>query len=761
MNLFGIRQGVEFFATYDPLDQRNPFIQNFIEESQLDLYLESLWDTFNAQGSICFYLRPIGNKYDLLWFGKSEFEAFYDGPDLERVVIKYSYEKKQPFTNISSTKWVRLDITKDKILESENDSDPGLIENQTPLGQKSVVNTLERIPCIIIDNNPRKRGKRGVSDFEWLAGQIEEHNSMLGSINENIRFFGNPTLVSTRSEQQMLESGTVTMRPDKTASSAAGFVGPGRSSTKYINTQGNYEQGSYRIKKVVGDVERDERFGYIQPDAVGGDINRWVVQYEEAIRTAMGGVAENGINAGATAFEIKSLFGRAAATAKRKAKAIYDYGLCKLLKLAISIEESYFRQSFKLVTKWNEEKDGPLTDQIIRDYIFGGPETKPQGMPEGVVGLVPMGNLSVQWRWKGPVFEDSPQDKLQTSILGRNLAEEGVNTTEVFKVLFPDKTEEEIEAMLGGVPFRRTGQIMGTLQQMLGLIGQLGSIPDPLNPNAPLVFRYDLTPMIGQVLSKLNEELSHGRLNGSPDSDESSAYGIPSIDGGTNSDALSALTSANQYGISNLTGLHAGSGLPWLPGAHPSNAQLPVRTNPNTWLLSAQPGSLPPGASPGSAPVPHAGFSGAATAMGTYSPAVQRSPVPVSGPARAVGIVPPTIGPDGTVYPGGSSFAGGYGPGAGQPMAASVPSGGGLRQAPSTGIRADFTSRIPLPGSTVTSQPAVRPVQPSGIAYAPQPGNADLQSQPGILRQLFPTVFAAADAITRKSPAKRHKSNKR
>ena len=72
----------------------------------------------------------------------------------------------------------------------------------------------------------------------------------------------------------------------------------------------------------------------------------------------------------------------------------------------------------------------------------------------GVVGLIPDGDRAIEWRWKGPVFEDGTEDILNSSIVVRNLLELGVNSIEALRYLFPDKTDEERSAMLSGYPFR-------------------------------------------------------------------------------------------------------------------------------------------------------------------------------------------------------------------------------------------------------------------------------------------------------------------
>jgi hypothetical protein len=92
-------------------------------------------------------------------------------------------------------------------------------------------------------------------------------------------------------------------------------------------------------------IGETDRVVYLTPDAVSGDQNLYARQYREEIRTALGGVDELGITAGATAYEIKSLYGRAATTAARRCKGLLTYGLCKLFALVIFHEEQIFRSS--------------------------------------------------------------------------------------------------------------------------------------------------------------------------------------------------------------------------------------------------------------------------------------------------------------------------------------------------------------------------------------------------------------------------------
>ncbi len=71
----------------------------------------------------------------------------------------------------------------------------------------------------------------------------------------------------------------------------------------------------------------------------------YVKQYRSEIRLALGGV-DDIINLASTAYEIKTLYGRVAATAEKKARSLFSFGLCKLMGMIIKHEEYMFDESF-------------------------------------------------------------------------------------------------------------------------------------------------------------------------------------------------------------------------------------------------------------------------------------------------------------------------------------------------------------------------------------------------------------------------------
>ena len=136
-------------------------------------------------------------------------------------------------------------------------------------------------------------------------------------------------------------------------------------------------------------------------------------------------------------------------------------------------------------------------------------ETK--DVPAGVLGLAPDGDRTVSWRWMGPVYEDSAQDKLNQSIFTRNLQELGVDSIEALKYLFPSKTDDEIAGMLSGFPFRMVGQVQRAYSQFIDLINQEMRTPHPQQPDLPMAAdpRLDLTPFLYRTLESLQKEVTY------------------------------------------------------------------------------------------------------------------------------------------------------------------------------------------------------------------------------------------------------------
>ena len=207
-------------------------------------------------------------------------------------------------------------------------------------------------------------------------------------------------------------------------------------------------------------------------------------------------------------------------TAKKKATAIYTHGICRCLELILYQEERLFRATLAKASGLEEPvqppEDAPAEENdLYRQAMIGFDEKVKQIMmacmqtkiiPPGVTGLIPDGDLTVMWRWTGPVYEESTQDILNNSIVVRNLQELGVDSIEALKFLFPSKTDEERAAMLSGFPFRMVGELQNAFSQFARLVGGMMQTPHPESPDLPMAAdpRLDLTPYLDRKSTRLN-----------------------------------------------------------------------------------------------------------------------------------------------------------------------------------------------------------------------------------------------------------------
>ena len=707
MKMFGIRQGVEFYPNQDNFGtQRFDFIQQVIKFNRLDARLDSIWDRFLSYGKGLFYIRPTKKTYRLYWFDKDAYRTYYspDG-DLEEVIIIYAYKVKSSrgfggVGLVTDKRYVRLRITPSEIHELHSEQELSFDSLEATLNfndNKVLENTLGFIPCVEVLNNPDAFGTDGSGEFEWLANQIIAHDEMVKNIRANLSFFGNPTLLSSRPKHDIVETARDGAVQRPSIASQSGFQSEfSLSSSTFKQDPTERQQAGYiglpggglRVPRVIANLEPTDRVGFITPNAISTDQSRYVDQLRSEIRLALGGIDDLSIT-NVTATEIKSAYGRVSATAKKKCLQLYTYGVCRCFELMIYQEEQLFRKSLAVASgltypilpenadeealekhRKAKEKYEKGLDKAL-DKAF---ETKE--IPNGVIGLAPDGDRTVLWRWMGPVYEDTPQDKVNQSIFTRNLQELGVDSIEALKYLFPSKTDDEVAEMLSGYPFRMVGQVQRAYASFLDLINQEMRTPHPQRPDLPLAAdpRLDLTPFLYRTLESLQKEVTYAGRYRSAD-----PIGTPTV-----------FDPAEQLrGAGGTTDGSAGTG---------GNNQ-PVG------------GTLPAG--PGTS-APDAGAD-------------------LGGTLRPYPVVPavPTF--------------------SGEPVQGGVQPGG---------VTPEFTSSIPVPGSTVRTDTRNRPGQlqfPTDRNIQQQFGSPDLSVQPGLLAQLFPNIAGNNNTTT---PRKRGKSSK-
>lgn len=550
LRLFMLRQGLEFFPSQDTFGFRKNFIAELVQENEIDARLEGIIDDFLIDGKGLFYFRPVRDSYRIMWFSKENYRAYYDAAgQLEELELIYSFQVRETLGAMpgvmgqeGSLRHIKLKVRRDLITESISTEKPSFDVGvssvmYSPSQTRTVRNSLGFIPAVEAFNNMRSTGMDATGEFDWLAEHIVVHDDLVKNIRANITFYGNPTLVSSRPKHDLVETGG-TDDPRPTISSQAGFYAANRPSTRVSQPLGSGGVGGMRVPRIIANIEATDRVAYITPDAVSGDQNLYAKQYREEVRAALGGVDELGVSTGATAYEIKSLYGRVATTAARKCRGLLSYGLCKLISLIIYHEEQIFQDSFAAAIGL-EKPPVPIREEFPdREQFVAAVQSfeqamgqyaatvdarireavQAQEMPPGVVGLIPDGDRRIEWRWKGPVFEDSTEDILNSSIVVRNLQELGVNSIEALRYLFPDKTDEERSAMLSGYPFRMAQATQQSIGTFLSLIQNMRQIPHPQAPDLPMLAdpRLDLTPYVYRALDFLKRELTYaGQYNDS------------------------------------------------------------------------------------------------------------------------------------------------------------------------------------------------------------------------------------------------------
>ena len=452
-------------------------------------------------------------------------------------------------------RYIRLSIKPDVIEETHSEGEISFdnVNLMTPGKTQKFANDLLYIPCVEIFNNPKGFSMEGSGEFDQLANHIITHDELVRNMKKNLQFFGNPTLLSSRPKTDLMEPGggeSGAQRPSIAANSGFTSMSPmSRSTFKQDPIQRGVD-GQLRVPRVIANLEPNDRVGYIVPDAISGDQNAFVRQYREEIRTALGGVDELSISAGVTATEYKSLFGRVAATSKKKANSIYTHGLCRCMELIIFQEEQLFKDTLAAAAQFEkpitpypgaEEEEMQYYRQAMAEYDQRVNQlmmacVKAQMIPPGVRGLIPDGDITMLWRWLGPVYEESTQDILNNSIVVRNLQELGVDSIEALKYLFPSKTDEERAEMLSGFPFRMVNELQGAYNSFAKLIAGMMQTPHPQSPDLPMAAdpRLDLTPYLYRTLEALQKEMSYaGRFRPIDPTDEPAIRGPEQLRGGS------------------------------------------------------------------------------------------------------------------------------------------------------------------------------------------------------------------------------------
>jgi hypothetical protein len=442
--------GVEFYLLSDLDDARKRFIDDIVAQNQLDLKTTQMASTMMLEGKLLLWLRPTGRTYEIRFFPKEQYETFYDADGvLESVEIIYSYKKRSKAgigaiaqSNFSREQlsWIKIRLT-DTTYERWDSEGTKPNFNSSDFMQvpsATAENSLGFIPCREIQNI-NYRGQTGKSEFEELQGQIESHNSQCEAVRNNLLAIANNPFITSLEEEQIFEVVSETGHRDSVAYSQ-GY----RTAEQIVSEQPfNSDRQGKRLKQVIGgfDPASGDFLQQVQVSPLPPNQLIYVDDKERKLRLALGGTPEKGLE---TATETRIAYGAAITTANKKQKALYSYGLCEILSMAILAEENLFLAS-----------QGAI------------------GLPTAPLGL----DRKVQWRIQ-PAFPPSDSAELNRSIIGRNKARVGVNQLECARANFPDKSDQEIKQMLaGGVPVEYLEMLCQTAQMLQNIYDPETGLP--------------------------------------------------------------------------------------------------------------------------------------------------------------------------------------------------------------------------------------------------------------------------------------------
>jgi hypothetical protein len=618
MKLMGKRQGVEFYPEQDDeLGSRTTFVRKFIKDNKIRLSLDRLWDYLIATGSVCFLLVATKKGYRLRYYHKAQFRAQYDeNDDLTTLTIIYSYNRPkqvaaffEPLVQRSENptqevSWIRLVYTDQWIVRSETPIEPTF--DQVIPSATITPNYMGFIPAAIADNYyfGSGTGGQGTDDFSPARIGLLTTELLQRALNKNLKKFSRPTIVTSKS----LAGFDSAAGGDTSDSYAArqGYVGrdairidSGGVISSNSTAPSDLEAELLNIDAVpefIDDVDAGDRLDYlqVQPTTATHISQLGVQKYE--VRASMGGADDSSLSL-QTATETRAVMGRVGLTARDKAEALYTYGLCEIIEMAIAADELLWRRSaveryainsgidFAPIMEKLQAENPAIPQEEIYKYALIQFETYlPNSFVEALyedpaiipylVGLPPLGDRTIKWRFLGEVFPDTPFDQQTKSIVGRNLSELGISTIHILRYIYPDKTDRELELLTqgDGYPFRAITQAVNSFNQLLGIHQQAETIPTYSNPDIPeerLSDRLGTLELLESSVIYLRGQLENGNTTGpigtdllpgdaSPSSDKSDLLATQSGDYATRGDN-SLLSSATGVSASDaISGTDSG-----------------------------------------------------------------------------------------------------------------------------------------------------------------------------------------------------------
>lgn len=466
--------GIVFYAVKDQGNLRKTLIDSIDRASRLKVQIKQMAIRLMKWGRVLLYLRPVGNGgYRIQNYPKDQYRCYYDATgDLESVVIIYSYKKRRPGEKARDA-WIKIRITATTIERLESDAQPDFDIDPAPEASPTLSlmpNTLGFIPCVEALNPAPASEDEGISDFEPLRTRIEAHDDLTEAALDNTYFFATSPIITNREASEVSQalglndSPTKAIGSEESPSWAAGFRDP---ADVPLKVTGRKSRRNRRLKQVLGGFDATEdQIQQLQINALPANQTLYLDGYERQLRESLGGILERGIE---TATESRVVYGKVAATAREKQDALFTYGLCPLLEMAILAEESIFAAS---------------------------------GGQEGIEAIDP--DRSVAWR-AGEVYAPTANDVNLRSITARNLMKFcGVSAREATKFVFPEKSEAELDGMVGDGGF--PSDYLATAIQMFV---QLAQTIDPLT-QLPVTDPESGAPLYALLIPYIANNLQYG-----------------------------------------------------------------------------------------------------------------------------------------------------------------------------------------------------------------------------------------------------------
>lgn len=306
IGLFLFKKGIEIFSLHKD-EVLSSFLKAMWKYNKMALYLNDIWRTGAISGEVLLYIKPVDNKYRILYYSADQFDPEYDSNfDLLSVTISSDTSDFVPQTEI-------VKIGKDKIEVWYNSSIdvPADVVMDNPYGF---------LPCVLIQNNP-VIGTRSEGEFDRFEKILQAHNYNVEQLNSNLEFFGSPIFYSTRSKSEMIEAGMIDER--YSVSSEGGYRSPVGVRTQKI-----------KARRIFAGLEENERLGFETPTAVDSSMVEYVENSGEELRMAMGGVPDLSIiSSTASLFDYQYRYSQAYVTASRKALAYIEHGIVQAFEV--------------------------------------------------------------------------------------------------------------------------------------------------------------------------------------------------------------------------------------------------------------------------------------------------------------------------------------------------------------------------------------------------------------------------------------------